>query len=168
MNDFEVAVKSGRTDDLKQILENVDSKVDINTVFGEPNWTALHYAANLGYTDCIEVLIKYGANQHARSKFGFTPLRIAVDETGKPSTKSIAILLASGSDPNSRDNNGHTALQSAAEYGNAEVVENLMAFGADPTIADNKARIPYDLALNDEIRAIFNAGSGTKAAKPRK
>lgn len=41
--------------------------------------TALHWATEHGHRGVVELLIKYGADTHALSKFDKTPFNIAVD-----------------------------------------------------------------------------------------
>ncbi len=41
--------------------------------------TALHWATEYGHRGVVELLIKYGADTHALSKFDKTPFNIAVD-----------------------------------------------------------------------------------------
>ena len=74
-----------------------------------------------------------------------TPLMIAVD------TESIKIakrLLEAGADVNAHNEPriGDTALRRAAENGTLEMVELLLAAGADPTIPGWMARTPLDKA----------------------
>lgn len=40
-------------------------------------WTALHYAANNGHTDCARLLLQKGADVNARTAMEFTPLVLA-------------------------------------------------------------------------------------------
>lgn len=41
--------------------------------------TALHWATEHGHRGVVELLVKYGADTHALSKFDKTPFNIAVD-----------------------------------------------------------------------------------------
>ena len=42
-------------------------------------WTALHYAAGLGFADLVEPLMKSGADLNAHDDDGKTPLRVAIE-----------------------------------------------------------------------------------------
>lgn len=41
--------------------------------------TALHWAAEHGHREVVDMLVKYGADVHALSKFDKTPFDIAMD-----------------------------------------------------------------------------------------
>lgn len=54
-------------------------------------WTALHYAAGLGFADLVEPLIQRGADLNAHDDDGKTPLRVAVEAD----QREVAKLLTS-------------------------------------------------------------------------
>ena len=39
--------------------------------------TPLHWAVQRGYNDCVEILLRYGADPNLENKFGKTPMEIA-------------------------------------------------------------------------------------------
>ena len=76
-------------------------------------------AAVQGDAELVEQLLGIGADIHAKSKMGQTPLHRAA-ENGNLET--VALLIAKGADIHAKDNNGRTPLQVAEEYGEAEIV----------------------------------------------
>lgn len=74
--------------------------------------TALLYAARGGCYDCVEALIKAGANVNAPTPEGVTPLMIALDNEHNDVAK---LLLDRGANPNVWDWWGRTALYIAVD-----------------------------------------------------
>ena len=63
--------------------------------------------------------------------------------------------LAAGTDVNAKGKNGWTSLHRAAIYGRKEIVELLIAKGADVNAKDNRLRkTPLDLADNEGQKEI--------------
>jgi hypothetical protein len=128
------AAAQGKTAVVKRLIE---SGCDLNEKsFGE---MPLHYAANNGHTDIVELLLKAGANPNGKDDAGETPLHSAVME-GKQDV--AARLLDKGADVNAQDDQGATALHVAAMKGRPELVDLLLAKGADPLTADKQGRTP--------------------------
>lgn len=84
---------------------------------------------------------------HARAANGDSPLLLAI-YAGAPLHAAavqghadvVALLLASGADPDARAEGGSTPLLLAAAGGHVEVVESLLARGADPQARDAQGR----------------------------
>jgi ankyrin repeat protein len=66
-------------------------------------------------------------------------------ESQAENPRHVAWLLERGADPNARDRRGFTALHRAAERGHRDVVELLLAKGADRT-AEAEGHTPRSLA----------------------
>jgi len=90
------------------------------------NYSALAYAAYQGRESMIRYLIQRGARVNpdgaARSTYVNTPLMMAAMRGHVNSTR---LLLQAGADPGVRVVNGHTAVELAAKYNSAEVVQML-------------------------------------------
>ena len=92
-------------------------------------WTALHWAAGLGYKQLAQCLIAKGANVNAKNSRGQTPLYFAASKGRK---ELVEVLVANAADPNVRDNDGWSVLDLAARSGHKDIVEFLLTKGARP------------------------------------
>ncbi|CAF9930044.1 MAG: hypothetical protein ALECFALPRED_004507 [Alectoria fallacina] len=112
---------------IKILVEKV--KVDINA--HQPAVTALHLLAKSAHwwqTGALEYLIDRGANFNAKDINGYTPLRIAVENRGRESTR---ILLRRGADVNTIGGDGMSCLNKAGA--DSEIVRLLLEYGASVT-----------------------------------
>ena len=87
----------------------------------------LHNASSFGHADVVRLLISHGANPNVRDNWNFTPLHEACDkgkvdvcigtcsyvEVWVKSVQYHTALLQNGADPNSRNNDGKTAIDLA-------------------------------------------------------
>jgi hypothetical protein len=104
-----------------------------------PRWYAypphahpLYYAASFGLDKTMQTLIKQGAAVDAPgSRFGGTALHAAVL---RQITTAMKILLDAGADPEKPDFRGASPLDSAVSWGNKEVIQMLIEYGASNNI----------------------------------
>lgn len=92
----------------------------------------LYAAAQNGFTDIVDLLIKNHAVIDNLSFKGYTPLHNACQHGFAPVAK---ILCQAGAVVNRVSPNGSTALYFASQNGHDECVKVLLEFGADPEIA---------------------------------
>lgn len=105
--------------------------------------TALHIAAQHGYSEIAEILLRGGVNRDARTKIERTALHLAA-QSG--SLDIVDMLLLHGSDVNARDMLKMTPLHWAVQRAHVNVAERLLLSGADMH-AVNKFRLtPIDIA----------------------
>ncbi|KAK6336186.1 hypothetical protein TWF696_001749 [Orbilia brochopaga] len=106
------------------------------TRYGEIQWQ-----------DVMEVLLRNGdIDLNFRDAFGWS-LFWCVARMG--SEKAVRFLLARGADPESRDNDGQTALSCAAVNGNDKIVELLLTRDdVHPDRQDNAGRTPLMMAAS--------------------
>lgn len=60
-----------------------------------------------------------------------------IEAANRGDAAAVQRLLARGTDPNSQDSAGWTALRYAAAKGHGAVVQHLVASGADPNVRDD-------------------------------
>ncbi len=108
-------------------------------------WTALHMAAFGGSARAVELLLARGADVHARTKTRFllTPLLAALLNAQYATSK---LLLERGANAHDKQVNGGTALHEAAFICRRDLVELLLAHGAELNARSNEGRTPLSEA----------------------
>ena len=127
-----------------------------------PLWVAA-YAANSGggggALEIIRTLLAAGADQHLTTDDGTTPFMVAAGlgratytpreprgVRSESAEAAVRILLEAGADINAANEADFTALHGAAYRGLNEVIEYLVAEGADIDARDFRGRTPYRIA----------------------
>ena len=127
-----------------------------------PLWVAA-YAANAagggGALEIIRTLLAAGADQHLTTDDGTTPFMVAAGlgratytpreprgVRSESAEAAVRILLEAGADINAANEADFTALHGAAYRGLNEVIEYLVAEGADIDARDFRGRTPYRVA----------------------
>jgi uncharacterized protein len=96
-------------------------------------YTPLFLAAQRGYAEVIDVLLKASSDPKATSSTGSQPLMLAA---ASGDVRAVTLLLDAGAEINARDTaKGQTALMYAAGYNRVPVVKLLTARGADVALA---------------------------------
>lgn len=112
------AVMSGRTDIVELFLSlNCDF-----TIKNDDTFSPFLVAAQLGFADCSEILLKRGANVGVTTVTEQTANHLAA---AGGHTAWLEILLNSGADAGAVDLDGKTALMYATEVGIAACIELL-------------------------------------------
>lgn len=104
--------------------------------------TVLHYAAAVGDTDAIPVLLTAGANIDVQGVNGETPLFNAV---GHGQIKVAELLLQAKASTDIPDRLGNTPLHCAAVVGDCNMLRILLKFGADVSRRNNLGLTPHAL-----------------------
>ena len=120
----------------------LDHGADVNAagIDGRAGHTALHEAA-YGHPEVMAVLLAAGANVHARTDDGLTPLAYTLDR--RSNIKCCALLLAAGADVDDCGEGDYTPLYCAIEEGRRDIVKMLLRAGAkEIAAADLPSRIP--------------------------
>jgi len=124
--------------------------------------TALYLAVHYQRADLVKILLQSGGIVEKKCGTLDTPPIVLAAQ------KDVRILkMLLQHDPhqmiNGTDKNGVTALRSAAKYGNLETARVLLAYGADPTLADHvEKRTPLFICRsNDDFPKWLNNQNDT-------
>ena len=90
-----------------------------------------------GRVQQIQDLLASGVSPNALLESGWTPLQFLVDRRSKKANQIARLLLDAGAKVDARPKWKRTALMMAAENGLSEIVQALLAAGADPHLLDN-------------------------------
>ena len=124
-----------------RLLIERGADVNAQASFG---WTALMVAAVKGRAEFSGLLLQAGADPEACDAYGWTPLMRA---TSGGHLDVVDTLLGDPRvDPDRAQESGATALHIAAGMGYENIVEHLLAVGADPEVTDQEGRTPRDVA----------------------
>lgn len=97
--------------------------------FVDQEQTALHVAARLGHLGLVCALLDLGADGHARTSWGMTPLSMAADpETAATLRKRV------GEDPRPSPTAAAQMLYACAAAGRAQPIFSLVVLGADVNV----------------------------------
>jgi uncharacterized protein len=117
--------------------------------------TALMWAVAGKHSQVAGALIERGADVHARTRGGFTPLMFAAQQGD---LESARILVAAGADVNEATPEYGSALVVAAASGREALAIFLLEQGADPKVADNHGITP----LHHAVRKGFSTLTGIR------
>jgi tankyrase len=118
-------------DQRRQLLLALKAGADVHAT-DKNGVTALHNAVRFRNPAAVKTLIEHGAdvNQACRRN-GSTPLHRAATQTGAPGTAG----------------KGQAA---------KEIIEMLLAAGADPSITNKSGKTPADYSNDDELRSLLS------------
>ena len=127
-----------------------------------PLWVAAYAANGAGGSGALEIirtLLAAGADQHLTTDDGTTPFMVAAGlgratytpreprgVRSESAEAAVRMLLEAGADINAANEADFTALHGAAYRGLNEVIEYLVAEGADIDARDFRGRTPYRIA----------------------
>jgi ankyrin repeat protein len=139
------AASLGRVDRVRQLLAADPGLASASSPDG---FTALHYPAffgGAGAAEAARALLAGGADPSARSENDFWVLPLHSAASGAH-PEIVELLLAAGAEPDVRQRHGWTALQAAAQNGDARSLDALLTAGADPTLRNEDGHSAADLA----------------------
>ncbi|XP_045196907.2 E3 ubiquitin-protein ligase HACE1-like isoform X2 [Mercenaria mercenaria] len=129
---------------LSELLSS--SKYDVNYQCGRAQRTLLHISANCGSYECLNLLIKKGADVNARDMSGCTPLHLAARNGQK---KCLVSLLEHKANVKIRSNEGLTVLHWLAVNGRAEMLKDLFQYISDVDIGDAQGQTALHVACQN-------------------
>jgi uncharacterized protein len=107
--------------------------------FSDDGWTVLHLACFFGQETCVRWLLARGADPDATSRNALRNRPLHAAAAGRHNAV-CAELLRRGAHTDAQQKGGYTALHSAAQHGDAVLVEMLLSAGASPGLADGQGK----------------------------
>lgn len=131
------ACKKNDSELAKRILRGYPGQVGAKDDLG---YFPLHWAAALGHSGVVKILLENAADPNVRNDDGLTPLLLTRDK------ESVNLLLEYGADLNFMDTSGRTVLHETAGGNYLELVEILLANGAEVDVKDIAGSTPLHIA----------------------
>lgn len=153
----------GSPEDLEMCKLLVDAGADVNAKGAQGNTPLTFSVYRMGgreslssevYNGIIELLLKQGADPNSVNYIGATPLHLATVRGADPS--AVELLLQYGANVNRVTVGGgaYTPLHAAVSAGRIDLVELLLANGADPDLRDGSGHTPLERARELKQREV--------------
>jgi uncharacterized protein len=124
----DTVVEAARANDVSAVRALLKQGVDVNQAQGD-GMTALHFAAQAGNAELVQMLLAAGANARASTRLGgYLPVHLA-SQGGY--AQVVAALLAAGASADARTTSGASPLMLAAKAGSTDTATRLIENGAD-------------------------------------
>ncbi len=150
MTPLMIAVINGNNEILELLIRKDAHSINDSDIYG---FTALLYAIKFQYLDCVNTLIKNGADINYLNSSGTTPLLGAIQS----SNIDIVNLLLNNQNiilDTPFDSSQITELMVAAALGNKRIVEALLNKGADINKKDVQRMTPLMFAVENNKKII--------------
>ena len=159
-------IKAAYDGDVQHVQALLKEGLDVNMKGGTWDETALNVAAAQGHLDMVKILLDSGADVNAVNKNGESAL---IGATWGCHRKIAMLLISHGANLNFRNpGHGSTALTSAVECDDLNLVNFLIDNGADVTVSKKSGITPLMTAVwqnNAKIaESLIEAGADIEAA----
>jgi glyoxylase-like metal-dependent hydrolase (beta-lactamase superfamily II) len=145
--------------DLAKIKRLLEKSPELLEARSANEKTPLHFAAQGGHKDIVELLLAKGADVNAKNIASETPLHYAAAMGYKD---IVGLLISKGAVLNSGTTNGSTPLHYSANFGKSEIIQVLIEKGADINCRTKYGTTPLDLAYdfdrNEAAQMIVSKG----------
>jgi ankyrin repeat protein len=132
-------VLAARSGDAAALKGAIASGTGVDTEEPVSRRTSLHFAAEAGNVEMVNLLLESKANPNAKDRTGKTPITLAA-ERGK--AEALAALVKGGGNVNERDQVQGSPLLWASGLGTPDTVKILLDAGADPNVFDVNGMTP--------------------------
>lgn len=154
---LDIAIKNNSKECLLILVKHLKNSID--KINPSTEYTPLTYASLLGHIDCLQILIRAGAQIDLKDGGGETALHRATSENHMDCI--IALLNAKANinaqiDYPDENINGYTSLHYASYYGDVEIVKLLLERGADKTLSNTLGLTAKDIAVESSYLGDFN------------
>lgn len=163
--------KSSQKGDVVAVRRLLKQGADPNANNGDKEFNVTVLEASTSHPEVLKTLLDAGANPRLADSNGGTPLYIAAGE----SATSLRLLLDAGVKPDEPISGGKTALAFAADIGNIDSIELLIANGANVNNQDSLGFTPiHQTVLSswtgrraEAIRLLLKHGANPKLKDKR-
>lgn len=152
--ELHAAAQAGRLSDVVVLLHG---ETDVNARDAD-GATALHLAAANGHQGVVDALVESGAEVNAKDALGWTALMKAIFnfEQNRGFPEIVGALIDAGAEIETRIAYGTRPLMLAAGYGEAGVVDVLLAAGADVMAQNEGGRTARVMAESKDYVEVIN------------
>jgi ankyrin repeat protein len=128
----------------------IEAGADVMAREGTDGRCALHYAAQAGMIEAINLLLRHGVDVNVLDNRNKTPLMYAIPGANEADpVQTVGHLLQQGANLHARDCVGDSALHLAAHLGLADVVRLLLNAGADWNSINEEGKTPLMVARDN-------------------
>jgi ankyrin repeat protein len=157
-------IEAARRGDVAAVTQLLARDSTLVRSVDERECTPLHFAADNGNVELVELLLERGAALEARDVDGDTPLFWAAHAGN---AEVFEVLIAGGADPNASNTRHQTLLHYAARGGSAAVIEMVLARPVDINARDRDNGVPLHRAVlwnhREATRRLIAAGADLEA-----
>jgi ankyrin repeat protein len=153
--DFFECAALGQCDRLSALLARDPSLLNGAAPDG---FSALGLAAFFGQRDVLDALLSRGADPNVASSNAMQVRPIhsaAAHREPRAALAMVESLIAAGADPNVAQPGGWTPLHQSAAHGNRDLVEHLLAHGANRHARSEDGRTALDMAKEKEYQEVI-------------
>ncbi|KAL9883026.1 histone-lysine N-methyltransferase G9a [Glossina fuscipes fuscipes] len=136
--------------------KNISNFLSFINAQDDGGWTAMVWAAELGHTGIVSLLLQQGADPNICDNDNNTVLHWAALHNNDLDT--ITILLQAGINCNIQNIEGETPLHIACHHSSTRLCIALIANGADLLLRNRSDELPYDCIPNEDSECARTVG----------